>query len=106
MPLTKPNQELRRNLKAAAFALDDAAQDLFREAKSHAEPEFLVAMAKIAKLHEHVDRLTMLADEVKAGNNRRKTIWQTNSLCNQRDQVNFVICYLQVKARSILRAEG
>ena len=30
MPLTKPNQELRRNLKAAAFALDDAAQDLFR----------------------------------------------------------------------------
>ena len=67
MPLTKPNQELRRNLKAAAFALDDAAQDLFREAKSYAEPEFLVAMAKIAQLHEHVDRLTMLADEVKAG---------------------------------------
>ena len=67
MPLTKPNQELRRNLKAAAFALDDAAQDLFREAKGYAEPEFLVAMAKIAKLHEHVDRLTMLADEVKAG---------------------------------------
>ena len=26
-----------------------------------------MAMAKIAKLHEHVDRLTMLADEVKAG---------------------------------------
>ncbi|WP_082113458.1 hypothetical protein [Pseudomonas psychrophila] len=67
MPLTKPNLELRRNLKAAAFALDDAAQDLFREAKSYAEPEFLVAMAKIAQLHEHVDRLTMLADEVKAG---------------------------------------
>ena len=67
MSLTKPNQELRRNLKAAAFALDDAAQDLFREAKSYAEPEFLVAMAKIAQLHEHVDRLTMLADEVKAG---------------------------------------
>ena len=67
MSLTKPNQELRRNLKAAAFALDDAAQDLFREAKGYAEPEFLMAMAKIAKLHEHVDRLTILADEVKAG---------------------------------------
>lgn len=67
MSLTKPNQELRRNLKAAAFALDDAAQDLFREAKGDAEPEFLVAMAKIANLHEHVDRLTMLPDEVKAG---------------------------------------
>ena len=46
MPLTKPNQELRSNLKAAAFA---------------------IAMVKIAQLHEHVDRLTMLADEVKAG---------------------------------------
>lgn len=68
MPLTKPNQELRMNLKAAAFALDDVAQDLFREAKGYAEPEFLMAMAKIANLHEHVDRLTMLAEEVKAGN--------------------------------------
>lgn len=67
MSLTKPNEELRRHLKAAAFALDDAAQDLFREAKRYAEPEFLMAMAKIAQLHEHVDRLTLLADEVKAG---------------------------------------
>ena len=67
MPLTKPNQELRSDLKAAASALDDAAQDLFREAKSYAEPEFLIVMAKIAQLHEHVDRLRMLADEVKAG---------------------------------------
>ena len=67
MPLNKPNQELRRNLKAAAFALDDAAQELFREAKGYAEPEFLRAMEKIAQLHEHVDRLTMFADEVKAG---------------------------------------
>lgn len=67
MSLTKPNQELRRDLKAAASALDDAAQDLFREAKSYAEPEFLIAMAKIAQLHEHVDRLRMMADEVKVG---------------------------------------
>ena len=67
MSLTKPNQELRRDLKAAASALDDAAHDLFREAKSYAEPEFLIAMAKIAQLHEHVDRLRMLADEVKVG---------------------------------------
>ncbi|ARQ76988.1 hypothetical protein B6D87_13570 [Pseudomonas fragi] len=67
MPLTKPNQELRMNLKAAAFALDDAAQDLLREAKGYAKPEFLMVMEKIAKLYEHVDRLTMLAEEVKAG---------------------------------------
>lgn len=57
MALTKPNQELRRDLKAAASAIKDAAHDLFREAKTYAEPEFLVAMEKIGKLNEHVDRL-------------------------------------------------
>lgn len=67
MPFIKPNQELRRDLIAAASALDDAAHDLFREAKSYGEPEFLAAMERIVKLHEHVDRLTVLADEVKAG---------------------------------------
>ena len=67
MPLTKPNQELRRDLKAAASALEDAAQDLFREAKTYAEPEFLAAMEKIGKLQEHVDRLRAYAEEVKAG---------------------------------------
>ncbi|MNJ18697.1 hypothetical protein D3C77_130040 [compost metagenome] len=67
MPLTKPNQELRRDLKDAASALEDAAHDLFREAKTYAEPEFLEAMKKIGRLHEHVDRLRALANEVKAG---------------------------------------
>ena len=46
MPLTKPNQELHRDLNTAASALVDAAHDLFRESKSHAEPEFLMAMKK------------------------------------------------------------
>lgn len=67
MGLSKSTQELRRDLTAAASALDDAAHDLFREAKSYAEPEFSVAMEKIRKMHEHVDRLMALADEVKAG---------------------------------------
>ncbi|GLX91975.1 hypothetical protein Pfra02_45430 [Pseudomonas fragi] len=67
MPLTKPNQELHSDLKTAASALDDAAHDLFREAKSYAEPEFSAAMKKIRNLHEHVDRIMALADEVKAG---------------------------------------
>ena len=67
MPLTKSNQELKRDLKEAAYALDDAAHALFREAKSYAEPEFLIAMEKIGKLHEHVDRLMALAEEVKTG---------------------------------------
>ncbi|MNJ19068.1 hypothetical protein D3C77_133850 [compost metagenome] len=67
MPLTKPNQELRRDLKDAASALEDAARDLFREAKSYAEPEFVEAMEKIGKLHEHADALRTYAEEVKAG---------------------------------------
>lgn len=67
MALTKPNQELRRDLKAATSALEDAAHNLFREAKTYAEPEFLEAMEKIGKLHEHVDRLRAYADEVKMG---------------------------------------
>ena len=67
MSLTKPNQELRRDLKAAASALEDAAHDLFCEAKTYAEPEFLAAMEKIGKLHEHMDRLMEYAEEVRAG---------------------------------------
>lgn len=67
MPPSKPSQELHRDLTAAANALDDAAHDLFREAKKYGEPEFLAAMEKISKLHEHVDRLMALAGEVKSG---------------------------------------
>jgi len=67
MPLTKPNQELRRDLKAAASTLEDTAHDLFREAKTFAGPEFLAAMEKIGKLHEHVDRLMEYAEEVRVG---------------------------------------
>ena len=67
MGLSKPTQELRSDLKAAASALEDAAHDLFREAKSYAEPEVLAAMEKISKLHDHADRLMVLAEEVKTG---------------------------------------
>ncbi|SEI17084.1 hypothetical protein [Pseudomonas asplenii] len=67
MALTKPNQQLRRDLKEAAAILDDAAQDLFREAKTYAEPEFLAAMERIEKLHGCIDKLAGYADEVKAG---------------------------------------
>lgn len=31
MPLTKPNQELRRDLKDAAFALESAALEILRK---------------------------------------------------------------------------
>lgn len=67
MPLTKPNQELRSDLRAAALALETAAQDLFSAAKSYAEPEFYMSMEKIGKLHEHMDKLMKRADEVGMG---------------------------------------
>jgi len=67
MPLTKPNQELRRDLKAAAFSLEEAALDLFRVAKQRGDADLLEAMETIERLHEQADRLKAYADEVKAG---------------------------------------
>ena len=60
-PRTTPRPESR------SLALEDAANDLLREVKTYAEPEFLVAMEKIGKLHEHMDRLMEYAEEVKVG---------------------------------------
>ena len=67
MSLTKPNQELRRDLKAAAFSLEEAALDLFRVAKQRGDADLLEAMETIERLHEQADRLKAYADEVKAG---------------------------------------
>ena len=67
MPLTKPNQELRRDLKAAAFSLEEAALDLFRVAKQRGDADLLEAMETIERLHEQADRLKAYADEVKTG---------------------------------------
>ncbi|VVO21999.1 hypothetical protein [Pseudomonas fluorescens] len=67
MSLTKPNQQLRRDLKAAAFALEEAALEMFRMERQRGNTELLEAMATIVKLHEQADRLRSYADEVKAG---------------------------------------
>lgn len=67
MALHKPSQELRRDLKAAAFSLEEAALEMFRMAKQRGDSELLDAMETIEKLHEQADRLTAYADEVKAG---------------------------------------
>ncbi|MGY4663209.1 hypothetical protein ACVWZ9_004003 [Pseudomonas chlororaphis] len=65
MSLTKLNQDLRRDLKAAAFALEEAALDVFSKAQGYKETEFLAAMEKVSKMHEQADRLKAYADEVK-----------------------------------------
>lgn len=67
MPLTKPNQQLRRDLKDAAFALESAALEIFHKAQGNEDAEFQDAMKQAKKLHELADRLTGYGEEVKAG---------------------------------------
>ncbi len=67
MPLTKPNQQLRRDLKDAAFALESAALEIFHKAQGGEEAQFLEAMKRVGELHELADRLVRYADEVKSG---------------------------------------
>lgn len=66
MPLTKPNQQLRRDLKDAAFALESAALEIFHKAQGGDEAQFLEAMKRVGELHELADRLVGYGDEVKA----------------------------------------
>lgn len=67
MALNKPNQQLRRDLKAAASALDDAAHEMFRDAQARGDAVLMAAMEKIVELHRHIDVLRAYADEVKVG---------------------------------------
>lgn len=67
MPLTKPNQQLRRDLKDAAFALESAALEIFHKAQGGEEAQFLEAMKRVGELHELADRLAGYAEEVKSG---------------------------------------
>ncbi|MGO0694215.1 hypothetical protein ACTORG_12045 [Pseudomonas guariconensis] len=67
MSLTKPNQQLRRDLKEAAFALESAALEIFHKAQAGDETQFLDAMKRVQKLHQLADRLKGYGDETKAG---------------------------------------
>lgn len=57
MGLTKSNQELKRELNAAASALDYTAHDLFRGAETYGDAAFTASMERIVALHGHIDRL-------------------------------------------------
>jgi hypothetical protein len=71
MPLTKPNQDLRRDLKQAAALLKWSGVDLLQaarklsEAGQEEEAEELLRIA--VSFQETGDRLAGYADEVKAG---------------------------------------
>ena len=71
MPLTKPNQQLRRDLKEAAALLKWSGVDLFGFAKrllAAGDEQGANDLMKIAlSLQETEDKLAGYADEVKAG---------------------------------------
>jgi len=67
MPLTKPNQELRRELKALGFGLEQAASEVLNITKDCQDVEVAAVLKLIAKLYEDADRLAALADEVRDG---------------------------------------
>lgn len=74
MPLTKPNQQLRRDLKDAAFALESAALEIFHKAQAGDDAGFLEAMRRVGELHELADRLKGYGDEVRSGSIMRKPL--------------------------------
>jgi hypothetical protein len=67
MPLTKPNQQLRRDLKAIAFNLEQSCIDLGKLAGKLSDADAIALMGLVGTLYEEADRLVGYADEVRAG---------------------------------------
>ena len=67
MSLTKPNQQLRRDLKAIAFNLEQSCVDLGKLAEKLSDTDAVALMGLVGTLNEEADRLMGYADEVKAG---------------------------------------
>lgn len=67
MSLTKPNQQLRRDLKAIALNLEQSCVDLGRLARRLSDVDAIALMGLVGTLYEEADRLVGYADEVKAG---------------------------------------
>lgn len=67
MALTKPNQQLRRDLKAIAFKLEQSCVDLGRLASLLSDANAIALMGWVGTFYEEADRLVGYADEVKAG---------------------------------------
>lgn len=67
MGLTKPNQQLRRDLNAAASTLDDLAHELYRTAQGSSDEVAIALLERIGRLHQQIDQLRAYADEVKVG---------------------------------------
>ncbi|QJI29941.1 hypothetical protein HKK55_14905 [Pseudomonas sp. ADAK18] len=71
MSLTKPNQQLRRDLKDIAFNLEQSCIDLVKLAEKLSDADAIALMGLVGTLYEEADRLVVCADEVKAGRIKR-----------------------------------
>lgn len=67
MSLTKPNQQLRRDLKAIASNLEESCVDLGKLAEKLSDADAIALAGLVGTLYEEADRLVGYADEVKAG---------------------------------------
>ncbi|NMZ25042.1 hypothetical protein HBO02_21730 [Pseudomonas proteolytica] len=73
MSLKKPNQQLRRDLKAIASNLEESCIDLGKLSEKLSDADAIALMGLVGTLYEEADRLMSYADEVKAGQiNRNK----------------------------------
>ncbi|MFL1391141.1 hypothetical protein ACI77F_26125 [Pseudomonas tritici] len=73
MALTKPNQQLRRDLKAIAFNLEQSCVDLGKLAEKLSDADAIALAGLVGTLYEEAGRLVGYADEVKVGQiNRSK----------------------------------
>ncbi|MFJ2446793.1 hypothetical protein [Pseudomonas sp. NPDC087626] len=67
MGLTKPNQQLRSELKDLGLDLEQAAVEVLNITKDCRDVDAIAVLKVIAKLYENADRVAALADEVRDG---------------------------------------
>lgn len=67
MGMSRPNQQLRRELLDIASQADEAAYMVGQVAKSLPVDQVLMLMCALGLIYESVDRAVALADRVKAG---------------------------------------
>ena len=67
MPLTKPNQQLRSELKTLALDIEQAADEVLRITKDCRGVDATAVLMLIARLYKDGDRIAALADEVRDG---------------------------------------
>lgn len=78
MALFKPNQQLRRDLKAIAFNLEQSCIDQVKLAEKLSDTDAIALMGSVGTLYEGADWLVGYADEVESGRIVRNIIVPSN----------------------------